>query len=153
MASTKRRQPQSDEEQAQIKRAKKDNNDSNASPEGSSAAEKKIDSNGDPYWNISRQRRLTISSFKGRTLVNVREYYEKDGQELPGKKGISMPLGQFNTLVQLLPDVEVAIKEKGGSLDRPSYANGEGKEAAKSEPEQEESGSEPEESEESEEED
>lgn len=46
----------------------------------------KTDSNGDPYWEISRQRRVTISTFKGRVLVNVREYYEKDGQELPGKK-------------------------------------------------------------------
>lgn len=48
----------------------------------------KTDSNGDPYWEISRQRRVTISTFKGRVLVNVREYYEKDGQELPGKKVI-----------------------------------------------------------------
>ena len=46
----------------------------------------KVDSNGDRYWEISRMRRVTISSFRGKTLVNVREYYEKDGQELPGKK-------------------------------------------------------------------
>lgn len=49
-------------------------------------AETKIDSNGDRYWEISKMRRLTISSFRGKTQVNVREYYEKDGQELPGKK-------------------------------------------------------------------
>jgi hypothetical protein len=35
-------------------------------------------------------RRVTISSFRGKTQVNVREYYEKDGQELPGKK-VSYP--------------------------------------------------------------
>lgn len=46
----------------------------------------KVDANGDRYWEISKQRRVTISSFRGKTLVNVREYYEKDGQELPGKK-------------------------------------------------------------------
>mgnify|MGYP000894237473 CR=1 FL=1 len=46
----------------------------------------KIDSNGDVYWEISRLRRVTVSSFKGRTMVNIREYYEKDGNELPGKK-------------------------------------------------------------------
>lgn len=46
----------------------------------------KVDANGDQYWELSRLRRVTVSSFKGRTLVNVREYYEKDGQELPGKK-------------------------------------------------------------------
>lgn len=46
----------------------------------------KIDANGDRYWEISKMRRVTISSFRGRVMVNVREYYEKDGQELPGKK-------------------------------------------------------------------
>lgn len=46
----------------------------------------KVDSNGDTYWEISRLRRVTISTFRGKTMVNIREYYEKDGQELPGKK-------------------------------------------------------------------
>lgn len=46
----------------------------------------KTDNNGDPYWEISRMRRVTVSTFRGKTLVNIREYYEKDGQELPGKK-------------------------------------------------------------------
>lgn len=49
-------------------------------------SEAKTDSNGDRYWEISKMRRVTISSFRGKTQVNVREYYEKDGQELPGKK-------------------------------------------------------------------
>jgi hypothetical protein len=49
-------------------------------------ASAKTDSNGDRYWEISKMRRVTISSFRGKTQVNVREYYEKDGQELPGKK-------------------------------------------------------------------
>lgn len=44
------------------------------------------DSNGDRYWEISKLRRVTISSFRGKTQVNVREYYEKDGKQLPGKK-------------------------------------------------------------------
>jgi hypothetical protein len=48
------------------------------------------DSNGDPYWEISQLRRVTVSSFKGRTMVNVREYYEKGGLELPGKKVSSL---------------------------------------------------------------
>jgi len=45
-----------------------------------------VDDNGDVFWEISNQRRVTISSFKGKTFVNIREYYEKDGKELPGKK-------------------------------------------------------------------
>ena len=46
----------------------------------------KVDANGERYWEISKQRRVTVSSFKGKNLVNIREYYEKDGKELPGKK-------------------------------------------------------------------
>lgn len=45
-----------------------------------------VDSEGNQYWEISKTRRVTVSEFKGRTMVAVREYYEKDGKALPGKK-------------------------------------------------------------------
>lgn len=54
------------------------------------ATPSKVDANGDQYWEVSKMRRVTVSSFRGKTMVNVREYYEKDGQELPGKK-VSAP--------------------------------------------------------------
>lgn len=44
------------------------------------------DDNGDSYWEISKARRVVISEFKGMKMVNIREYYEKDGKSLPGKK-------------------------------------------------------------------
>ena len=56
-----------------------------------------VDDNGDVYWELSRLRRITISEFKGKRMVNVREYYEKEGAVLPGKK-----VGQFSSLVCLL---------------------------------------------------
>ncbi|RLL95093.1 hypothetical protein CFD26_103003 [Aspergillus turcosus] len=81
----------------------------------------KVDANGDKFWELSKMRRVTISSFRGKTLVNIREYYEKDGQELPGKKGISLPIDQFSVLVTLLPDIEIALKESGEFVPRPEY--------------------------------
>ncbi|KAE8348463.1 transcriptional Coactivator p15-domain-containing protein [Aspergillus coremiiformis] len=93
------------------------------SPKGCTSATEKVDANGDKYWEISRMRRVTISSFRGKTLVNIREYYEKDGQEHPGKKGISLPIEQFATLVTLLPDIELALKDLGALVPRPDYAN------------------------------
>ena len=57
-----------------------------ASSGAQSSSTQKTDSNGDVYWDISSHRRITISEFKGKSLVSIREYYEKDGQELPGKK-------------------------------------------------------------------
>ena len=47
---------------------------------------------------LSSTRRAEVSVFKGKQYVGIREYYEKDGQQLPGKKGISLPADQFATL-------------------------------------------------------
>ena len=38
---------------------------------------------GDPeFVDLGNKRRASISEFKGRKLLNLREYYEKDGQVL-----------------------------------------------------------------------
>ncbi|KAK1141372.1 hypothetical protein N8T08_009163 [Aspergillus melleus] len=112
------------DEHSQPKRTKTGSTQSAASYAGShAAATGKIDSNGDKYWEISKMRRVTISTFRGKTMVNIREYYEKDGQELPGKKGISLPLDQFASLVTLLPGIEVVLKEQGQSVPRPEYTS------------------------------
>jgi hypothetical protein len=58
----------------------------NAASQFSGGLSRREDANGDSYWEISKMRRVTISTFRGKTMVNIREYYEKDGQELPGKK-------------------------------------------------------------------
>lgn len=35
---------------------------------------------------------MTITDFRGKTLVSMREYYKKDGKELPTSKGINLRL-------------------------------------------------------------
>jgi hypothetical protein len=45
---------------------------------------------------ISPRRKVTISLFKGTPMVNVREYYEKDGKLLPSTKGLSLQAEQWN---------------------------------------------------------
>ncbi|KAF2088562.1 PC4-domain-containing protein [Saccharata proteae CBS 121410] len=76
---------------------------------------------GAAYWELSSQRRVTVSEFKGKSMVNIREYYEKDGKSLPGRKGISLSLEQYSTLLSVLPDVEAVLSEKGEQVPRPNY--------------------------------
>uniref|UniRef100_A0A7N2MSM2 Transcriptional coactivator p15 (PC4) C-terminal domain-containing protein n=1 Tax=Quercus lobata TaxID=97700 RepID=A0A7N2MSM2_QUELO len=35
---------------------------------------------------ISRNRRVTVRTWQGKVVVDIREYYNKDGKQLPGKK-------------------------------------------------------------------
>ncbi|KAL9625990.1 MAG: hypothetical protein Q9204_007673 [Flavoplaca sp. TL-2023a] len=76
------------------------------------------------FWEITSNRRVNISEFKGQKMVNIREYYEdkNSGAVLPGKKGISLPLAQYSTLVSLLPSIEAALAAKGESVPRPDYS-------------------------------
>ncbi|KAM0800713.1 transcriptional Coactivator p15-domain-containing protein [Usnea florida] len=77
---------------------------------------------GGEWWELTSKRRVGISEFKGKYMVNIREYYEKDGEVLPGKKGISLPIEQFNTLIKVLPEIEVALAKKNQSVSRPDYS-------------------------------
>ncbi|KAI0280983.1 transcriptional Coactivator p15-domain-containing protein, partial [Russula aff. rugulosa BPL654] len=43
-------------------------------------------SEGEMYLDLGRKKRVTVRSFKGNTLVDIREYYGADGEEKPGKK-------------------------------------------------------------------
>jgi len=56
---------------------------------------------GEGYLLLSKNRRVTVRKYKGAVLVDIRETYDKDGQEgLPGKKGIALSLEQWRALKQ-----------------------------------------------------
>ncbi|KAL8927905.1 MAG: hypothetical protein Q9172_001131 [Xanthocarpia lactea] len=76
------------------------------------------------FWEITSTRRVNISDFKGQWMVNIREYYEdkSSGALLPGKKGISLPIAQYSTLLTLLPEIEAALVAKGETVPRPDYS-------------------------------
>ncbi|KAI9725559.1 MAG: hypothetical protein M1828_003047 [Chrysothrix sp. TS-e1954] len=88
---------------------------------------KPSDDSSEPAWDLngSGTRRITVSEFKGKTMINIREFYGKDGAKLPGKKGISLPIDQWQMLINAMPEIETALKTRGESVVRPLY-KGEG---------------------------
>ena len=57
-------------------------------------------------------KRVTVSKFKGRSYVNVREYYEKDGKTLPGKKGIALNEETWGKLKALVADIDRLLAQQ-----------------------------------------
>lgn len=60
---------------------------------------------------LSDKRRVTLSEFRGKTLVSIREYYKRDGKELPSAKGISLTAEQWGSFKKNVPAIEKAIKK------------------------------------------
>ncbi|KAM0753011.1 PC4-domain-containing protein [Meredithblackwellia eburnea MCA 4105] len=64
---------------------------------------------GDSFLELSNTRRVTVRSFKGNVLIDIREFYSKDGKSLPGKKGISLSKDQWNALKDAFGDIDQAV--------------------------------------------
>ncbi|KAJ3675224.1 hypothetical protein LUZ60_004266 [Juncus effusus] len=61
---------------------------------------------------LAKNRRLTVRKWQGKLWVDIREFYEKDGKSLPGKKGISLPLDQWKILREHMDKIDEVVNEK-----------------------------------------
>lgn len=61
---------------------------------------------------LTDKRKVNISKFTGKATVNIREYYEKDGKQLPGKKGIMLSADLWTKLRSAFP----ALSQEAGRL-------------------------------------
>ncbi|KAF5672974.1 RNA polymerase II transcriptional coactivator [Fusarium denticulatum] len=106
---------------ARTSAAKKRAADSDSEPEtvskrvksGTSVESDGKDDDGNPFWELSNKRRVGVSEFSKKTFVNIREYYDKDGKTLPGKKGISLSIEQYNAFLKAAPQINAALRAKG----------------------------------------
>jgi len=90
-----------------------------ANRDSSRQSGKLVDDEGNVFWKLADRRRVTITTFRKETKINIREYYEQDGKMLPGKKGIALSLDQFHSLLDLLPDIVGVLHERGHSIALP----------------------------------
>ncbi|KAG7158730.1 Activated RNA polymerase II transcriptional coactivator p15-like [Homarus americanus] len=77
----------------------------------SSASLRLTNDNGEGYFQLEGNKRVSIRQFRGKVFVDIREFYEKDGKFLPGKKGISLSPTQWIKLKDLISCVDEEIKE------------------------------------------
>ncbi|KAL6899215.1 hypothetical protein ACP4OV_005873 [Aristida adscensionis] len=60
---------------------------------------------------ISKNRRVAVRSWNGKVFVDIREFYVKDGKNLPSRKGISLQMDQWKILRDNIKAIDEAIKE------------------------------------------
>ncbi|KAG5019460.1 hypothetical protein AAZX31_06G148900 [Glycine max] len=94
-----------------------DDGASDADSEGHAPPKKSLkkDSDDDPdsitVCEISKNRRVAVRNWKGSIMVDIREFYVKDGKQLPGRKGISLTMDQWNVLRNHVEEIDKAINE------------------------------------------
>ncbi|KAL6284768.1 hypothetical protein ACE6H2_015697 [Prunus campanulata] len=58
---------------------------------------------------ISKNRRVTVRNWNGKIMVDIREFYVKDGKQMPGKKGISLTKDQWDALHNHVEEIDKAV--------------------------------------------
>ncbi|XP_072288833.1 activated RNA polymerase II transcriptional coactivator p15-like [Eucyclogobius newberryi] len=65
----------------------------------------------DNMFQIGKMRYVSVRDFKGKVLIDVREYWmNQDGEMKPGKKGIALNPEQWNQLKEQISDIDEAIR-------------------------------------------
>ncbi|KAA8592833.1 hypothetical protein FQN60_018288 [Etheostoma spectabile] len=69
------------------------------------------DSDSEVETKIGKMRYVSVRDFKGKVLIDIREYWmNQDGEMKPGKKGISLNPEQWNQLKDQISEIDDAMK-------------------------------------------
>ena len=55
---------------------------------------------------LDKRKRITVHKFKGQLKVDIREYYEDNGEMKPGKKGISLNNDNWQKLKEFVDKID-----------------------------------------------
>jgi hypothetical protein len=58
---------------------------------------------------LTENRKVIVKKFKRHVLIDIREFFDKDGTEKPGRKGISLSSAQWDALKTHVDDVDEAV--------------------------------------------
>jgi len=94
------------------KSTKKAKKETSAKKKGSAGKNVSTNSNGESFVDLGKKRRVTIRKFNAQTLIDIREFYGEDDDDLkPGKKGISLSVEQWEELKANVAVVDGLIKK------------------------------------------
>ncbi|XP_077319020.1 activated RNA polymerase II transcriptional coactivator p15 [Lithobates pipiens] len=66
----------------------------------------------DNMFQIGKMRYVSVRDFKGKVLIDIREYFmDQQGELKPGRKGISLNPEQWNQLKEQMSDIDNAIRK------------------------------------------
>ncbi|KHN84275.1 Putative RNA polymerase II transcriptional coactivator [Toxocara canis] len=67
---------------------------------------------GDEMLELGKMRFVTVRSFKGKALIDIREYYQDkgSGEMKPGRKGISLSREQYENLKALTTEIDERLR-------------------------------------------
>ncbi len=63
--------------------------------------------------NSFEELRISLDEYGGRHLLNLRVFYERGGEMLPGKQGVAIRVTAIPELVERLKDAETEAKRLG----------------------------------------
>lgn len=96
---------------AEPKQKKKKAEKSKKSKESKPSKSKAASSGDETMIELGKMRYATVSEFRGRKMVNIREYYEADGELRPGRKGIALSEDQWKKLKSSVDKIDEALEE------------------------------------------
>ncbi|CAH0714344.1 unnamed protein product, partial [Brenthis ino] len=63
----------------------------------------------EPTWVLEGKKLVKVREFKGKVYIDIREFYEKNGELLPGKKGISLNPDMWRKLLSLGDEINETV--------------------------------------------
>ncbi|CAH1997399.1 unnamed protein product [Acanthoscelides obtectus] len=102
------------------KKKNSDTSDSDSGPEDKTPAKKSKpevkkakskDSSEENQWSLGKNRFVKLTEFKNNWYLDVREFYNADGDLKPSKKGIMLTMEQWQKLKNHMEDIDKAIRQ------------------------------------------